>query len=371
VSDVPVGAFLSGGIDSSAVVAFATRHYAGKLKTFSAGFDFDKGINELPKARRVAKHFGTEHHEIHVKGASLPEVIEQLVMQHDEPFSDAANIPLFLMCKELKGQARVILQGDGGDEVFGGYRRYKMLHYFRVWSILAHLHRVIPLLPRNLPFARRLRRILDAFGVDDEGMRMALLLTVEAPTQPPSRVLNAEVRQAIGKLDPFARYREMYQNFIDLDRVQRMLYTDIAILLPDVFMEKVDKSTMAHGIESRVPMLDHELTDYVLGLPSRIKIRGGRMKFLLRRALCGVLPDEVLNGPKTGFGVPYGYWLRGPLHAYACDVLIGESEKKSYLFERKTLEKLLREHRLCRADHSFLLWKCMNLALWHRFFISQ
>jgi asparagine synthase (glutamine-hydrolysing) len=371
VSDVPIGVFLSGGIDSSAVVAFATRHYEGRLKTFSAGFDFDREVNELPKARRVANHFGTEHHEIRVKGASLPDVIEQLVLQHDEPFSDAANIPLLLMCRELNGQPKVILQGDGGDEIFGGYRRYKMLHYFTIWSILAHLHRVIPLLPRNLPFARRLRRVLDIFGVDDEGLRMALLLTVETRNAAPTRVLNADLRQEVENIDPFVRYREMYANFSRLDRVQRMLYTDIAILLPDVFMEKVDKSAMAYGIESRVPMLDHDLTDYVLGLPSRIKMRGGRMKYVLRQALRGVLPDEVLDGPKTGFGVPYGYWLRGPLHGYASEVLLAESPTRNSLFERRTLERLLQEHKLGAADHSFLLWKCMNLALWHKFFISQ
>lgn len=369
MSDVPVGAFLSGGVDSSSVVAFASRHYPGRLKTFSAGFDFDGGINELPKAARVAAHFGTEHQEIHVEGAKLPAVIETLVRHHDEPFGDAANIPLYLMCGALKGQPKVILQGDGGDELFAGYRRYRMLYHFGFWAVLGRL----PGLHRRLTAlggaARRLGRMLEVFALDDDALRMALLLTIETRTPPPTRLLSAAWREQLANSDPFARYREMNDRFQKLDRVQRMLFTDTNILLPDTFLTKVDRPTMAWGIESRVPFLDNELTDYVIGLPARLKMRGGAKKHLLRRAMRGIVPDEALDGPKTGFSVPYGEWMRGPLSKYTHAVLLDSSSDASGLFDRAELERCLQEHKEGRTENGFLLWKALNLALWHRLYV--
>lgn len=370
VSDVPVGVFLSGGVDSSSLVAFATRHYGGRLKTFSAGFDFDRGVNELPKARRLAAQFGTEHHEIHVEGGRLPDTIEQLVRQHDEPFADAANIPLFLMCRELRGEAKVILQGDGADEIFGGYRRYAMLQQFGRWAALARARPVLRPLAAISQRVRRLDRMLEIFGLRDDAQRMASLLTMERRHPPPIRILSAQWRERLQASNPFARYGEMNARLGKLDRVQRMLYTDTTILLPDVFLEKVDKATMAWGIESRVPFLDNDLTDYVLGLPAELKVWRGEKKLLLRRALRGVIPDEVLDGPKTGFGVPYGHWLRGPLADYSREQLTGPSSRQAGLFDRAVTSQVLQEHNQGVANHAFLIWKMLNLAIWHRLYLE-
>jgi asparagine synthase (glutamine-hydrolysing) len=370
VSEVPVGVFLSGGVDSSAAVALAVRHYRGRLKTFSAGFDFQGGVNELPKARRLAAHFGTEHHEIHVDASELPETIEQLVRQHDEPFSDAANIPLFLICQQLNGEPKVILQGDGSDEIFGGYRRYAMLQRYNTWAALAWARPIVRPFGSISQRARQLDRMLEIFELDSDAVRMASLLTVERRSSAPTRVLSREWREQMVGTDPFRRYEEMEARVGRLDRVQRMLHIDATILLPDIFLEKVDKATMAWGIESRVPFLDNDLTDYVLGLPSAMKIRRGEKKFLLRQALQGVLPEYVLGGPKIGFGVPYAHWLRRGLADYARNQLTGPDCRQAGLFDQTAVSQVLKEHIQAAANHGFLIWKMLNLAIWHRTYLN-
>lgn len=358
MADVPVGVFLSGGIDSTAVASFASRHYAGKLRTYSVGFDYDQGVNELPRAARTARWLGTDHHEVHIKAKGLPDVIEDLVRHHDEPFSEGANIPLYLLCRELAGSVKVVLQGDGGDELFAGYRRYALLER---GQLLRGLCRA--LLLARLPIPARHRRIAEALAEPDDGVRMALLMSLETRMPDPLRVLAPSLRAELAGIDPYARYRDLNQRFAHLDPVQRMLFADTQALLPDLYLEKVDKPTMAFGIESRVPFLDNELVDLALSLPSSMKVRGGSKKFLLRRALRGVIPDEVLDGPKTGFGVPYVAWIRGPLHGYARETILSAATGPDAWFDETVMRGLLDGLR-DRGTDGFLLWKCLNLAIW-------
>ncbi len=371
VSDVPVGVFLSGGIDSSTITALASRHYRGRLKTFSVGFDYEKGVDELAKARLVAQHCGSEHHELHIAGKNMPDVIENLVRCHDQPFGDAANIPLYLLCRELKGTIKVILQGDGGDEIFAGYRRYNVLDYERLWHHAARwaspLFRALP----TSPAVHRYRRFLQAMKQVDPALRMALLLTEEPLAHPPTRILSMEMRRAITSIDPFARYRAFFRRFRDLPPVQRMLYTDCGILLPDIFLEKVDKATMAHGIEVRVPMLDTDLTRYIMALSPSLKVRRGQKKRLIRQAMRGIVPNAILDGPKTGFGVPYAWWLREPLAQYMRSILLDKATLDWGIFDRAALESCIHEHLSGKKNNGFLLYKILNLAIWHRFFLSS
>lgn len=370
ISDVPVGVFLSGGIDSAAMTALASKHCSGRLQTFSAGFDFDKGVNELPRARVVAEHFGTEHHELKIAGKSMPDIFERLVRCHDEPFGDTANIPLYLLCEEVKGSIKVVLQGDGGDEVFAGYHRYSRLAQERLWSMVSRLAFLAkPLFSRRSVFYRALRTLY-AFGHEDPSLRMALLMSQEFFDYPPEQVFSAEARKQLAQTDPFARYREFYERFKNLDSVQRMLYTDSGIILPDTYFEKVDKSTMAHGIEVRVPMVDTNLADYVMRLPASFKVRGGQKKYILRKALRGVLPDAVLDWPKTGFGVPFQYWFRGPMADYLRSVLLDHSVLDWGLFDCTAIERCMKEHITGDRDNGFLLNKLLNLALWHGFYLK-
>lgn len=370
ISDVPVGVFLSGGIDSSAITAFASRHYAGRLKTYSVGFDFERGVNELPKARRVADHFGSDHQELQIAGRNMPDVIERLVRAHDEPFADAANIPLYLLCEQLRGSVKVILQGDGGDEIFAGYRRYSVLSHERFWRCVAMFAPILaPVLPKRPGYYRGMR-FFDAMRQSQPAMRMALLMTQEFYSSPPTRVISSSAKQRLMASDPFAAYREQYERFREMDPVQRMLFVDSQILLPDQFLEKVDKSTMACSIEIRVPFLDADLTTYAMGLPSSYKVYQRQKKYILRHALRGVVPDDVLDGPKTGFGVPFEYWLKEPLADYMRGVLLDPSVQEWGLFDRPALEACIAEHLAGTRNNGFLLYKLLNLALWRSFYLN-
>ncbi len=366
ISDVPVGVFLSGGIDSSAITAYASRHVR-ELSTYSVEFDYQRGNSELGLARRVAQRFGTDHHELKVSAGEVPQVLEALVRAHDQPFGDAANIPLYLLCRALQNQVKVVLQGDGGDEIFAGYRRYNVLARERLWRHLAVTgNRYLPsATPSGAPLLARARRYLSAIGQPDAATRMALLLTVETLQPPPTAVLTPHARQWIEASDPFARYREVAAALPPLDALQTMLMVDASIILPDIFLEKVDRATMAHGIEVRVPLLDAELTELVMALPGHLKVRGLQKKYLLKKALRGTVPDEVLDGKKRGFGVPYSGWLRTSLAGYLRDEVLS-SGLTAELLDRAAVTRLIDEHVSGQRDHGFLLYKLLNLVVWDR-----
>ena len=364
VSDVPVGIFLSGGIDSSAITAFASKHYGGRIATYSAGFDFDKGINELSKARRVADLYRTDHHEIHVSGLEIANVVEKMVHHHDMPFSDAANIPLYLMASQISGQTKVVLQGDGGDELFGGYRRYVTLNYHRLLRPLARLVGHINKLTPHTAHNYRRQRYLNALGANNLATTMAFLLTEEDGKSRPADIFTADFQFEIEKSDPFVRYRECQGYFGNQDIINQMAFVDAMIILPDIFLEKVDRSTMAASMEVRVPFLDNELVEYCMLIPGYCKVPNGQKKGLLKKALSGIVPDDILHGPKTGFGVPYGYWLRGTLKPLFFDHLTQFQRRHSNILNAEKIKSLYAEHENRSRDRSFLLWKTLNFMIW-------
>ena len=375
IADVPVSVFLSGGIDSSAITAFASQHLGRRLSTYSVGFDFPGGVNELPHARAVADHFGTEHHELHVEIKDVPTVLESLLDAHDVPFGDAANIPLYLLCKGLPASEKVVLQGDGGDEIFAGYRRYALLAHHKALrkafqlgdGLQAVLPRVLSsVLAGNSKVSSslaRLGRMKGAFSQSD-AMLMALLLTEEQVDPSPLRLLQPDVRKTLEHINPFERYLQIAEHKTSNSLAQQMLQIDTQIILPDIFLEKVDRSTMAHSVEVRVPFLDAELTDYVRSLPAFSKMGLGYKKHLLKRALRGVVPDEVLDRKKTGFSVPYGQWMKGALGDMLLDLQTSSEVRTSGLFDAAHIEKLLGEHRAGTGRHDFLLYKALTLSMW-------
>lgn len=364
VSDVPVGIFLSGGIDSSAITAFATNHYSGKLKSYSAGFDFDGGHNELPLAAKIAKKFGTDHHELVVNGKDIKDIIVKMVYHHDEPFSDAANIPLFLMTQLVKNDCKVILQGDGGDELFAGYPRYHMMaKYNRYKLAFTTLNAFKGIIPSKY-IRNKTDRFYPIFKNSSNGVNFAKFLTEEREGVP-EQVFNETIKSKFPKTNPFKRYKDIAKELEFLpDNVQKILWLDTKIILPDQFLEKVDKSTMANGVEVRVPFLDNDLVAFALSLPSQLKVKNGVKKYLLKKALHGVLPNEVLYGPKKGFGVPYQNWLKGPLKQFMEDVFNDSRIIKLNLFNYKRLNICIEEHCSGKRDWGFLLWKLMNLCIW-------
>lgn len=361
VADVPVGIFLSGGVDSSSIAAAAMQQSEQPLASYAAGFDFDRGINELAKAQRVAKHLGLSHHELQVSGAELESVLIDLAQAHDDPFADAANIPLYLMCKQLAGAIKVVLQGDGGDELFAGYRRYAILRnsaWWRLWPTgLSSIVRA------GGHFGRRLARMADAAGHPDPALRMAFLLTTETPIDPPEAVFLRERGQHLTETtDPFIPYRKAAERFKDYEPVQQMLLTDLTVQLPSQFLTKVDRATMAAGIEARVPLLDEKVVRLALNLPSTFKVRGAEKKIILRNSQRARLPADILDGPKTGFGVPYEHWLRTSLYSFAEERILDSGFLRHFSLDGERIRKMLSQHKNEQMDRGFMLWKLLQLS---------
>jgi asparagine synthase (glutamine-hydrolysing) len=364
VSDVPVGVFLSGGVDSSAITAFASRHYQGRLSTYSAGFDGQEAVDERPQARRVANLFGTDHHELYITGGDVADLVERMVYHHDMPFSDAANIPLYVMASQISATTKVVLQGDGGDELFGGYRRHVTLSHYRLFHFLARRCQPLHSLTPKSAFHYRVQRYLKAFATQDIGSTMALLLTLEEVSSAPASMFTPRFRQAIAQSDPFARYRQCQRSVAEHDTGNQMSLVDLMIELPDIFLEKVDRATMAVSLEVRVPFLDHDLVDYVVRIPGSKKIPWGRKKWLLKKALTGIVPDYVLHGPKTGFNVPFGSWLRTALKPLFFDHLSKFEGDRPGVLNTARVNELYRTCETGPRGQSYMLWKVLNFMVW-------
>lgn len=364
VSDVPIGVFLSGGVDSSAITAIASRYYGGRLATYSAGFDDLNGVDERPKARRVAAHFGTDHHELHIQGGGLADLVEKMVHHHDMPFSDAANIPLYLMAAQISAKTKVVLQGDGGDELFGGYRRYVSLRHHALLRRIARWGSGLDGLMPDSIFYRRVRRYMHAYAADDLATTMARLLTPVDPHSSPEAIFAPRLLEELGKVDPFSRYRECQPYFAQHDIPNQMSLVDLMIELPDIFLEKVDRATMAASLEVRVPFLDHDLVDYVVRIPANRKMPWGRKKWLLKEALRGLVPDDILYGPKTGFNVPFGYWLRTALKPLFFDHLATFDREQPGVLNLPEVRGMYTAMEGGDYDRSNTLWNLLNLMIW-------
>lgn len=376
VADVPVGAFLSGGVDSSAVVALMCRHSPGRVKTFSLGFTIGGAYNELPDARLVAGALGTEHHELHVDHLDLVETLERLVYHYDEPFGDAANLPVYLISAFARRHVKVVLAGEGGDELFGGYRRYVADQvagwYGRLPGFL--IREVIPSAAGVIPRFRRLKRTLGTLPIRNPADRYAAWLTVVTPGLL-EELCTGRVLEELHGHDPRGVYRHYYGKPLavpgGLDHLNRLLYVDFKTWLPDTYMEKVDKATMACSLEGRLPLLDHRLVELAFQIPSSLKIRGLSTKRILKRAVRTLLPPEVLRKPKHGFSVPTDPWFRGPLKEFVFETLMDPRTRSRGYFKPEVVERLFRLHREGKEVLDTHLWLLLNFELWHRMYIDR
>jgi asparagine synthase (glutamine-hydrolysing) len=365
LSDVPIGIFLSGGVDSSAITCFASKHYSSKLNSYSAGFDFEGGHNELPLAAEVAKKYNTNHHEFLIKGQDISSLIEHMVYHHDEPFSDAANIPLYLLTKYVKGESTVILQGDGGDELFAGYPRYNMVHYFNTYKYLINLVKPFVTLLPNLYLRNKIKRFSTVVNEKNQAYQFAKFLTVESEENSPLKVISQYRQHQFLNTNPFERYNEVYEQIKHVKGLpQQLLWLDTQIILPDQFLEKVDKSTMANSIEVRVPFLDNDLAEFALSIPGHLKVKNGEKKYILKKALEGVVEHKVLYGPKKGFGVPYAAWIDKPLRSFFMDTVFSKDIKDLEFFNYKTIDELMNKDKNSFLNNGFILWKILNLSIW-------
>ena len=364
VADVPVSLFLSGGIDSSAIAAAAMHVQDRPLRSYTVQFDAGEGSDDLPRARAVAAHLGLEHHEFRVDGGDLQSVLQELVHSHDEPFADAANIPLYLLAKEFRGEGKVVLQGDGGDEMFAGYRQYSFLDLARYLRALPE--GLLPAFESGLGnHGARLARIARALKAPDPAMQMAMLLTMETLRDPPTGLLEEGARASlVAGTDPFLGYRECAARFAGTPPLQKMLLTDLLLQLPSQFLPKVDRATMLAGVEARVPFLDEKVARLALSLPMKWKVSGFKRKVVLRKALRSRIPDHILDAPKSGFGVPYQRWLATSLHEFAKGLILDRSFVTRFGFNAQRLETALSGLKDTPSRRGFTMWKVFQLALW-------
>jgi asparagine synthase (glutamine-hydrolysing) len=374
IADVPVGAFLSGGVDSSTVVALMKRHATGPVKSFSLGFTVGGAYNELPDARRVAEALGTEHYELLAEDVDLVETLQTLVYHFDEPFGDDASFPVYLLSRFAREHVKVVLTGDGGDELFGGYRRYAADQAAWYYRRLPRPVRqtLIPTVVDRLPRFRRLKRTVNTLPIDDPARRYAAWLILFTPAMQ-RELLRPDVLAAVGDYDPAWPYDRYYPGLNGRtahDHLNRLMYTDVKTWLPDAYMEKIDKPTMACGLEARVPFLDPRLVELAFQIPGRYKIRGLSTKRLLKRAVRGLIPAEVLKRPKTGFAVPTDPWFRGPLKSFTFEVLLDKRTRDRGYFDPAVVERLWREHVEGRHVWDAQLWLLLNFELWHRTYLD-
>jgi asparagine synthase (glutamine-hydrolysing) len=358
VADVPLGALLSGGIDSSVVVATAARASAEPLRTFTVGFP-DARYDERAYARAVAERYGTVHEEVEVD-ADVAETVQRLAETFDEPLGDEAAFPTFLISEQARRRVTVALTGDGGDEAFGGYERYAAIGLARRLGRIPALPGVGARVLRRLPQAREPRS-----GVT----RAARFLELAAapPAEQYARVMEvfpADLRRELwAEIEPRPAADLLDSPAEGVAGLQRL---DVATYLPGDLLPKADLASMAHSLELRSPFLDHEVLELGLALPDGLKVHGRTGKVALRRAFAADLPPEVAGRGKTGFGVPLGRWFREDLRELAGDLLLGERARERGWFRPSAVERLLADHESRRADHGHRLWCLLMLELWLR-----
>ena len=367
MSDVPLGAFLSGGVDSSAVVGMMAQASSRPVKTFSIGFD-DPAFDELEHARTVAQHFGTEHHEFVVKPDGLS-ILGDLISHFDEPFADSSAIPTWYVSEIARRHVTVVLSGDGGDELFGGYDRY--LPHPRVARFdkapLPGLRAAAALAWPLLPHGTRGKNFLRHVARDPAGRYLDSITFF----QPDERAaLYAEGARAALASRAEAAMWPRFDRFSGLPHDSRMMRFDFETYLPEDVLTKVDRMSMAHSIESRVPLLDNHVIDFAATLPSRFKIKDGRRKHVLKETLRPLLPAGILDRRKQGFGIPLGTWFRGGLTGLFSDVLESPRARQRGYFEPAFVSRLLKEHLAGQRDHTLRLWQLTVFELWHRQYLD-
>lgn len=375
VSDVPLGGFLSGGIDSSAIVAFMARHSDAPVKTYSIGFRGDAAsdvYNELPYARQIAERFGTDHHEIIVR-PEVARLLPKLAWHMDEPVADSASITTFLVAEFARQDVTVILSGVGGDELFGGYNRYLGDYYagqyqrLPAWmrnTVIAPLVQAMPsdrhgrlsgvaryarafVASNDLPFEERYRSYVEVFGADS---------------------LQRLLKQAqAGHIDSLA---EAFAVAGSGDGLNRLMRVDLMTQMPNDLLMLTDKMTMACSLECRVPLLNHELVELAARVPAALRIDGRNLKSLMKRALQGVLPAEILDRRKRGFGAPIGAWLKRDLQPMMLRLLSKQAVERRGLFSWPAIEETMALHMAKREDHTDHLLALLNLEIWAQIYLD-
>jgi asparagine synthase (glutamine-hydrolysing) len=375
MADVPLGMFLSGGIDSTAIAAVMSQMVDGPISTFSVAFDVPEA-NELPYARVVAQAFQTQHHEVLVDPADFAAALPHLIWHEDEPIAHPSSVALYFVAQLAQRYVKVVLTGEGSDELLAGYYRYRKtilnLSAAKVYNRFTTdtIRNLIYDLARRVSpssIRRKLPRTFLALSPDVDSIYFDNFAVFSRAMQ--TQLLSPELADQIGKLDPYAGMHQYFDAYPSASLLQRLLYTDLKTYLHELLM-KQDQMSMAASIESRVPFLDHKLVEYSTALPDQMKLHGWTTKHVLREAMKGVIPDSILKRPKMGFPVPLGRWLRGPFRHLVDDYITGERTLSRGLFQADFVRRLVDEHASERADHTERLWALLNFEMWQRQFID-
>jgi asparagine synthase (glutamine-hydrolysing) len=371
-SERPLGAFLSGGVDSSAVVAAMARSASGPVKTFSIGFEDDQ-LDEREYARMVAARYGTDHHELVVTSSAL-DILPSLTWHFDEPFADSSAIPTFYVARMSNHHVTVVLTGDGGDESFGGYERYRAMTAMEMISVpglvqagLRHIGSGLQVAAGRQSRVGRLGRALDVLG-QPLSRRYARFMSCFTPERK-IQLYTDELCEQLAAVDSYLILDRAFANSSARSCVGKVMDVDIRTYLPGDLLAKVDITTMACSLEARSPFLDHHLMEWAAALPARLKIRRGTTKFLLKRAMAPWLPPELIGRRKQGFGVPLATWLRTDFRELARDVLTDATARSRGLFRPEAITSMLAEHDQ-GGDHASRLWALIQFELWHRSFVD-
>lgn len=361
ISDVPLGAFLSGGLDSAAVVALMAEASSQPVRTFSIGFAGEKSFDETPFAAQVAQRFGAKH-ETFIVEPKLIELVETLLYHHDQPFGDSSAIPTYMVSKLARTQVTVALNGDGGDEILAGYDRFRAAQIASDYTRMVPpmLRRLLNALVQRLPestnyggIVRRARRFL---GADDPSPFRRYLSWIRYVPAPWLAALMSTDAEHLAQYNPRG-YGESVNALLDFN---------LHGYLPEDLLVKADRSSMAVSLEARSPFLDHRLVEFTHSLPLHWKLRGGQSKYLLKQAMRGLLPDTIIDRKKHGFGVPLGAWFRGDLAGYARAALWDSALAREGLLKGEALRAMLETHQRGQADLGGALWTLLTLELWYR-----
>jgi asparagine synthase (glutamine-hydrolysing) len=370
IADVPLGAFLSGGIDSSTVVAMMARHMGQPVKTFSIGFHEDS-YNELKYARLTAERFGTDHHEFLVT-PDICDVVEELAWHFDEPFADSSAIPTYMVSKLAREHVTVVLSGDGGDELFAGYTRYLVERRREGFASLPRALRqgLMQPLSKHLPHGAWGRNFLHNVSLDPTSRYLDSISIFTSLNR--DLLYTRDFQMQLGNRGYAAKlFDDLSHKVPTNDPLDRLLYIDSKTYLPGDILTKVDRMSMAVSLEARAPLLDHKLIDFVTRVPASLKLADLETKHLLKLAVKDVVPAEILNRAKQGFGVPIQEWINQELRGRIREVLTEPITTQRGYVETRYVNLLLDEHERGRRDHSMGLWALFMLELWHRQFVDQ
>jgi asparagine synthase (glutamine-hydrolysing) len=370
ISDVPLGVFLSGGIDSSTIVGYMSQSADEPVRTFSIGFEADT-YNELPYAQAVAKHFGTQHH-VEVMKSDHTDLAEQLVAHFDEPFADTSVFPTFLVSKLASREVKVVLSGDGGDELFAGYDTYLAERLDRCYRrlpqplrqhVLPKLAGWLPPQPAKKGVLNKVKRMVEGGAFDPSLQHARWMIFLNSSDK--NSLYSSDLRSTLDDHPTTDFFHDYFKKANRFDRLAQQQYVDVKTYLADDILTKVDRMSMAVSIEARVPLLDYRIVEFALNLPAHMKLHGARTKSILRQAVKNMVPQLVLEKPKEGFSIPMKYWLSTSLKPMMLDLLSKAALQKYGYFDHQVVAKWIQEHLDGRVNHSHRLWALMVFEMWY------